>query len=319
MRHITSLDEANLSQASVVTIGAFDGVHRGHRHLIGQLIHHARLTGLIPVVLTFFPHPKMVLHGFRPGFYLTLPDAKAALLSELGVKLVITHPFDDAIRQIRAADFVDGLIRSLNMAELWVGPDFALGYKREGDVAFLRRQAELKGFELRVVDLMDVAGERISSSRVREALAKGDVAEAARLLGRWYVVPGEVTHGVQRGRTIGFPTANLKVRVEQAIPARGVYSGWAEFAGQRKLAVINIGSRPTFDGASNMVIEAHVLDFSGDLYGQQMALHFAARLRDEQRFGGVEALVAQIEADITLTRKLLGEASPHLSSLPQGS
>ncbi len=306
MRHITSLEEAQLSRPSVVTIGAFDGVHRGHQYLIRQLLAYARAEQLIPVVLTFHPHPEMVLHGFRPGYYLTLPDVKARLLAELGVELVVSHPFNDQVRHMRASDFVGSLLEHLRMSSLWVGADFAMGYQREGNVAFLRNQSKLRQFNLRVVDLMDAGGERISSSRIREALAAGDVTEAGRLLGRPFTVEGEVVRGIGRGRTIGIPTANLEISHEQAIPARGVYAGRAEFERQPQPAVVNIGLRPTFDGTGALTVEAHLLDFSGDLYGRSMRLSFTDRLRDEQKFDGIEALVGQIHRDIEHARVLLG-------------
>lgn len=305
MRHIYSLAEANLSQPSVVTIGAFDGVHRGHQYLIGKLLDHAHAVGHVPVVLTFYPHPQMVLKGFEPGFYLTLPEDKARLLGDLGVELVVTHPFNEEVRHIRAANFVDRLLHHLNMRALWVGEDFAMGYQREGNVAFLQQQSAEKGFEVRVVDLMDAGDERISSSRVREALQRGDVAEAARLLGRPHFISGKVVVGAGRGQSIGIPTANLAIPPELAIPARGVYAAWVPLGGQDMPAVVNIGLRPTFEGDSRITVEAHLLDFSGDLYGQRLEVHFVARLRDEHRFESAHALVAQIRRDIEAGRAAL--------------
>ncbi len=317
MRHIRKLEEAGLIGPSVVTIGAFDGVHRGHQSLIGQLLAHAAESRRVPVVLTFHPHPEMVLRGQRPGFYLTMPERRAALLGALGVELVVTHPFDESVRQIRAAEFVDRLIANLQMSALWVGSDFAMGYRREGDVPFLQRQADARGFGLRVVDLMDAGGERVSSTRIRDALAAGEVQEASRLLGRLYSVPGRVVRGVGRGSTIGIPTANLDIAPEQAIPLRGVYAGWVEIKTGMAPAVVNIGLRPTFDGSGSLTVEAHLLDFTGDLYAQEVELHFAARLRDEQRFDGIAALVAQIQADIGRARQLLMR-SPEHGPLPPG-
>ncbi len=305
MRHITSLTEAKLSLPSVITIGAYDGVHRGHQYLVSKLVTSARAAGHVPVVLTFYPHPEIVLRGSQLGFYLTLPDEKARLLANLGVELVVTHPFDDEVRQIRASEFVDRLLEHLNMRALWVGEDFAMGYQREGDVDFLRAQGREKGFQVEVVDLMDAGDERVSSSRVRVALAAGDVAEAARLLGRPHFVTGEVIAGARRGRTLGFPTANLSVPPELAMPARGVYVGWVPIGKRPQPAVINIGLRPTFDGTSAVIVEAHLIDFSGDLYGQRIEVHFVARLRDEQKFAGVEALVAQIRRDVQRGREVL--------------
>lgn len=307
MRHVRSLDEAGLTQTSVVTIGVFDGVHRGHQFLIGQLIDYAKRVSLTPVVLTFFPYPDTILRGLREGYYLTLPDAKAALLGEMGVEVVITYAFSEEVREIRAADFVQQLLEHLRMQSLWVGVDFAMGYKREGNVAFLTGEAARRGFDLRVVDLMDANGEGVSSTRIRHALQGGDVEEAARLLGRPHRVPGIVVQGVGRGRTINIPTANLSFPEEQAIPARGVYAAWAETGGKRVAAVVNIGLRPTFDGAGGLTVEAHLLDFSADLYGQTLALDFVERLRDERKFDGIQALIDQIQSDIGQARSILSQ------------
>ena len=314
MRHIASLQQAHLSRPSVVTVGVFDGVHRGHQHLLRRLVAHAAKTGAIPVVLTFHPLPRLILNGYEPGQHLTLPGDRARLLGELGVELVITHPFDDTVRHIRAADFVDRLVEHLSMRALWVGEDFAMGYKREGNVAFLRDQARQKGFDLRVVDLMDAGNERVSSTRVRTAVATGDVLEATRLLGRPHFVFGEVVEGEKRGRAIGIPTANLAVPLDLAVPARGVYTAWAVVGGQTYPSAVNIGIRPTFDGTSALTVEAHLLNFSGDLYGQRLYLHFLARLREERKFDSVDALVAQIREDIGRARELFRDGIPGMSS-----
>jgi riboflavin kinase / FMN adenylyltransferase len=309
MRHVNSLEEANLLQPSVLTIGAFDGVHRGHQLLISEATEFARENHLVPVVLTFFPHPEMVLRGPKPGFYLTLPDQKAELLGNLGVELVVTHPFNDEVRHMRAAEFVNRLLRYLNMKALWVGADFAMGYQREGNIDFLRSKAQGHSFSLRVIDLMDAGGERVSSSRIREELVQGHVEEAARLLGRPYGLSGTVVEGAKRGRTIGIPTANLSVPDEQAAPARGVYAAWVIVNNSRHPAVVNIGMRPTFDGSGVQVVEAHLLDFTGDIYDQTLTLEFTARLRDEMKFAGVDALLAQIQHDIASARTLFDQAA----------
>lgn len=305
MRHVHSFDEAPISGASVITIGVFDGVHRGHQLLIGRLISYARQHDLTPVVVTFFPYPDTVIQGLRDGYYLTMPNTKADLLGELGVEVVVTYPFTDEVRQMRAADFVQQLLTHLKMKSLWVGSDFALGYKREGNVTFLGEQSGVHNFELQVIDLMDAEGERVSSTRIREALAAGDVAEAARLLGRPHRVPGSVIQGAGRGRTINIPTANLAFPAEQAIPARGVYAAWVTIGSEKFAAMVNIGLRPTFDGSGGQTIEAHILDFSRDIYGQEISLEFVARLRDERKFENVQALIAQIHNDIERGRELL--------------
>ncbi len=228
------------------------------------------------------------------------------MLGELGVELVVTHPFDESVRHMRAAEFVDRLLAHLRLRELWVGPEFALGYKREGDVAFLRAEGARKGFALEVVDLVtnDDNGDVISSSTIRAALAEGDMSVATRRLGRPYRLEGEVVHGDGRGRTIGFPTANLDVWDEQYLPRQGVYAGWAHLNGETFMAVANVGNRPTFNGGL-VTVEAHLLDFDRDIYGARLALDVVAFLRPEMKFNGVEALVAQIRQDVIQGRALL--------------
>lgn len=309
MRHVRTLEQAQPDRPTLVTIGMFDGVHRGHQLVIRQMLKAAAALDVSSAVLTFYPHPEIVLRGPRPRFYLTTPDERARLLHALGVELVITHPFDDDVRHIRAAAFVDRLLQHLKMRELWVGADFAMGYQREGDVTFLMAQAAEKDFTLRVIDLMDAGGEKVSSSRVRAALAEGDIADATHSLGRPFRLTGTVVEGAKRGRTIGIPTANVLPEEELAVPAHGVYAAWASVSGKLLPAVVNIGVRPTFDDSAQTVVEAHLLDYEADLYGQDIALDFVARLRAEQRFDGVEALVAQIKRDVETARHLLANQS----------
>jgi riboflavin kinase / FMN adenylyltransferase len=305
VQHLNNLAEASLERPSIVTIGVFDGVHRGHRHLLSQLVDEAHRTNRNAVVLTLFPHPDVVLRGITGRYYLTTPERKAELLGELGINVVVTHPFDSAVRQIRASAFVDQLIAHLKMSSLWVTPDFAMGYQREGNFENLSRQGAEKGFEVRKIDLLhDADGERVSSTLVREALKGGFVNVATALLTRPYGVRGTVIHGDKRGRTIGFPTANLKVWDEQIIPANGVYATWATVRGVRYKAATNIGMRPTFDG-QELRIEAHLLDFDQDIYGELMDLEFVHRLRGEQKFSGLDALMAQIKQDASQARTTL--------------
>lgn len=208
-QHVQSLADLRLDRPSVVTIGVFDGMHRGHQHLIRELVSEARSTGCLAVAITFFPHPDVVIRGWTGRYYLTTPEDRAALLAQLGIDYVVTLPFDDHLRQIRAADFVDQLLRHLNMSALWVGSDFAMGYRREGNIDFLRLEGSAKGFQLEVIDLIANDHAAISSSAIREALLAGRVERARDLLGRSYAVSGEVVHGEARGRRIGFPTANI--------------------------------------------------------------------------------------------------------------
>ncbi|MCZ7545625.1 MAG: bifunctional riboflavin kinase/FAD synthetase [Anaerolineae bacterium] len=311
MNHVQKLADVYLDRPSIVTIGAFDGVHRGHQHLVRQQVALARQRNAAAVVLTFFPHPDVVIRGLRGPYYLTAPDERAALLSALGVDVVVTLPFDEALRRTRAADFVNQMVTHLHMQALWVGPDFALGYKREGNVAFLQARGQEQGFEVRVVDLKQTQreGETISSAAIREALRAGEVEKAARFLGRPYRVAGVVAKGARRGHAIGFPTANLDVWAEQLIPATGVYAGWAWVGARRVAAATNVGVRPTFEEDARQTVEAHLLDFTGELYDQNVAFDFVGRLRGEQRFDGIEALRQQIAKDVAQTRALLGVAA----------
>ncbi len=310
MNHVYDLATIQLDQPSVVSIGVFDGVHRGHQHLIRRLVRSARESGRLAVVLTFFPHPDVVLRGLTGRYYLTTPQQRADLMGELGVDHVITLPFNEAFRQIRAAAFVDMMREHLKLESLWVGADFALGYKREGTVEFLRAQGTDKGFTLEAIDLVGEDGTAtFSSTAVRDALAAGDLEEARRLLGRSYSVSGEVVHGDHRGRTIGFPTANIAVWSEQLVPANGVYAGWATVGGERHMAVTNVGLRPTFEGDS-LRVEAHLLDFNREIYGEIVTFTFETRLRPEQKFNGIQELMVQIGQDAQTGRAYL-RANPH--------
>lgn len=308
MKHIYGMTQARFEQPSIVTIGVFDGVHRGHQHLIRQLVQEAHATDHLAVVLTFFPHPDVILRGLKGRYYLATPDQKAELLTSLGVDSVVTQPFDEDLRHMRAAAFVDALLEHVRMRGLWVGADFAMGYKREGNVDFLRQQSEQKGFALRVVNLVANSSEAISSTAIRQSLLDGHVEQANDWLGRGYAVAGEVIHGEQRGRKIGFPTANVDVWSEQIIPANGVYAGWATLNGEQYMAVTNVGVRPTFDG-QGVTVEAHLLDFDRDIYGQQLSVSFEKRLRAEKKFNGIQELIAQIGADVQAGRDYLSTLS----------
>lgn len=306
MNHVYQLSDAHVTQPSIVTIGVFDGLHIGHQTLLKQLVAEARATRRASVALTFFPHPDVVLRGIQGRYYLTTPEQRAELMMALGVDWVVTHPFNDAVRHIRAADFVDQLLRYLKLSALWVGADFAMGYKREGDIHFLREQGMAKGFSVHTLDLIlnEPQGSAISSSKIREHLQVGEVEVVRDWLGRSYSVSGEVVKGDQRGRLIGFPTANIKVWEGYALPANGVYAGWAKLGDERFMAVTNIGVRPTF-GGDDITVEAHLLDFDRDIYNEQLTITFESRLRPEQKFPNIEALKGQIQQDVLAARAAL--------------
>lgn len=303
---VSHLHEVDHRQPTYVALGSFDGVHRGHQALLQAMVAKARMDGVRTAALTFFPHPRRVLQTLPPRFYITTLDDRVRLLAQEGVDVIITHPFDDEVRHIRAADFVDQLIEALDMRQLW-GGNFALGYQREGDVAFLQAQGAAKGFTVELATTMvHWDGELVSSRRVRAALDEGLMAEVNGCLGRLYSVRGPVIKGDQRGRTIGFPTANLALWDELLLPANGVYATYAWLGDRRYLAATNVGVRPTVNGAA-LRVEAHLLDFDRDIYGEELCLEFVARVRAERRFAGLDELRDQIATDVAAVRHLLAE------------
>jgi riboflavin kinase / FMN adenylyltransferase len=301
---VSQPEEVTEKRPTFLAIGVFDGVHRGHQTLLQTMVAAARAAGARPAVLTFFPHPTVVIQGMQGRLYLATLEDRVALLAEQGMELIITHPFDDTVRHTRAADFIERLCQTLDLRQLW-GGQFALGYNREGDLPFLSRLGQEKGYTVHhFEELVEWEGAPVSSSRIRRSLAAGNVAEAAGCLGRPYHLCGSVEQGAQRGRTIGIPTANLHVWEELILPANGVYATYAWVGQERYAAATNIGVRPTVDG-HKLTVEAHLLDFEGDLYGREIKLEFIGRIRDEQKFPGLDALVAQIHADVGRVRELL--------------
>jgi riboflavin kinase / FMN adenylyltransferase len=305
MELVHGLLHAINARATILTIGAFDGVHRGHRHLIDSAVRRARELGCQSAVLTFDPHPDLVIHPERDRLYLTSLEERTELIGQLGADLLIIMPFTRETMGLTAQDFMSGVCAAVALRELWVGWDFALGRKREGDLARLRQIGQQMGYTVHPVSPFALAdGTPISSTRIRSALADGDLDTAAMLLGRPFAVQGTVSKGDQRGRTIGFPTANIAVEQLHVLPADGVYVCDAEVGGQRYGAVANIGVRPTFDGTQRKV-EAYLLDFVDDIYGETLRLTLRQRLRGEMKFDGIAALVAQITSDVAAARAWL--------------
>ncbi len=305
MKHLRHIDQLSLDQSSL-TIGSFDGVHKGHQAIIHQLVEQAHAVDVPAVVVTFYPHPSVVLRGRKPAFYISSPDEKAQLLGDLGVDIIVTQPFDLEFSKIPAQEFIDRLLARCGFRDLWIGGDFAFGHNRRGDRFFLEQEAKKRGFNLHTVDPVLVSGEIVSSTRVREALRSGDVSRVERYLGRPFEIPGKVIEGAGRGRGLGFPTANLEIWEQRAYPRSGVYACLATVDGDRWNAVTNIGVRPTFESDEILpTVEAHILNFSGDLYGKDMQLAFIARLRDERRFPNPEALIQQIRLDIQRAADIL--------------
>ncbi len=304
MRLIDDLANARIERPAIVTIGSFDGLHIGHQELIRELVAHARETASLSVVVTFHPHPRAVLRPWLSPKVLTTPGEKAVLLAQMNLDVLLLLRFTQRMAQTPAAEFIRLLYEHLHMAELWVGKDFALGRGREGDVPALRRMGTQWGFQVREVEPVALGGRVVSGTWVRELLAAGQVGEARRLLGRPYSLAGEVVTGAQRGRCLGFPTANLAVRPERAIPPDGVYAVYALIGEERWPAVANVGVRPSFD-AGERAIEVHLIGYEGDLYGRDLVIEFAMRLRPERRYPDVCELVRQIGRDVERAQQLL--------------
>ncbi|MGN9776756.1 bifunctional riboflavin kinase/FAD synthetase [Micromonospora sp. H33] len=293
---------------SVVTIGVFDGVHKGHQATIGHAVARARELGVKSVVVTFDPHPAEVV---RPGSHpavLTEPARKAELIEALGVDVLCVVPFTPEFSRLPAEAFVhDVLVEYLHATRVVVGANFRFGHKAAGDVALLERLGRTFGFAVEGAPLVSEAGTVFSSTYIRSCVDAGDVVAAAAALGRPHRIEGVVVRGDQRGRELGFPTANLLCHRYAAVPADGVYAARLVRRGQREplMAAVSVGTNPTFSGRERRV-EAYVLDFDGDLYGERLALDFVAHLRGQVRYDSIEPLVAQIAEDVERTRRALG-------------
>ncbi len=310
MQHHWSLNKVQLVD-SWLTIGSFDGVHRGHQSVIRELVAGAHQNGVPAVVLTFFPHPSAILRGYDYPFYLTTPEERARLLGEFGIDVVITHPFNNQVANTAAGAFMEKIHAHLKIAHLQVGYDFALGKDRQGNFEMLKGLGKEFGYSIKQMEPLNLNGDTVSSSRIRFLLGAGQVDVVADLLGRNFSVEGEVEHGDRRGITLGFPTANLGIWPEHAIPAAGVYVCRAQVAGKTWGAVTNIGVRPTFETKPVPPrVEAHIFDFDQDIYGESLRLEFIARIRGEVRFPNVDALVKQIQQDSQEARKILAKIDP---------
>ncbi len=294
---------------TVLTIGKFDGIHRGHRHVLAAVAARARANGWQSAVIILWPPPPEVL---RPGAHIprlsTLAEREAAIAAS-GIDLLILWPFTLALSRRSPRDFMEMLRRRLDLRVLVIGSDFALGHRRSGTPEVLQALGGELGFQVDVAPPYVHQGQAVSSSRIRAHLAAGEAAQAARLLGRWPTLTGTVVRGAGRGQSLGFPTANLRLAEPLAVPAHGIYATFAalaspdspepESAAAARPAVTSIGVRPTFGDANEQTIETFLLDFDADLYGQTLRLHFVAKLRDELKFDSAAALSAQMERDVT--------------------
>ena len=295
---------------TAVTVGSFDGVHRGHQDVLRQLVGRAHALGVHSLLLTFDPHPLEVVNPAAAPRLLTVGDEKLEVLAESGVDFVAILPFTSALAAYSAERFVDDiLLGRFRMHDLLMGYDHRFGHNRAGDAATMQRLGRERGFDVTVVPAVTVnGGQNISSTAIRRAVAGGDLEGASRGLGRQYSLGGTVEEGARRGRVIGFPTANVPVpSARKLLPPEGVYAVRVQTPMGPHDGMLNLGPRPTF-GDNQAVVEAHLFDADLDLYGSRVRIDFVARLRDTQKFSGVEALTAQLKVDAVHARRVLAES-----------
>jgi len=293
------------SHDTVLTIGVFDGVHLGHRHLLQYLIRRAHPT-CQPGVITFSNHPSTVLRPDHPVSYITSLEKKLKLIRNEGIDLVISLEFTQELSQIPANEFADILVESLHMKGMVIGPDFAFGKNRQGNGDFLKEAGAKLGFWVEVVEPLNLSESAVRSGLIRQAVIQGDVTTGNRLLGRPFRLCGEVVKGFQRGRELGFPTANLAIPQGMMLPGDGIYATWAIINGQRYPSATSIGVRPTF-GLTERLAEVYILDFTADIYGQNLGVDFVKKLRDQETFSDVDALIKQVDRDVVDTRLALAQ------------
>ncbi|MFW6324604.1 MAG: bifunctional riboflavin kinase/FAD synthetase [Desulfovibrionales bacterium] len=314
MQTIRSLQEFTPPQAGTcVTIGNFDGVHRGHQKLIQRVREKSRSKGLVSTIVTFDPHPLRVLLNRKTPPFITLTEQKLELIAGMGIDLTLCLPFTRDLAALQPEDFVRTyLLDGLNMKELVVGYDYAFGKNRKGNFQVLKELGERYGYRTEQVDPVLVDGAIVSSTRIRDMVEAGMVWEVYPLLGRYYRVSGQVIHGRDRGgKLLGFPTANLQL-VDELFPKPGVYAVWTEVEGKIHPAVANIGYNPTF-GNEVISVEVHILEFQSMIYEQTINIHFVQRLRDEKKFSGLDELIAQIRKDIQLARTILDSSEARIA------
>ena len=298
----------NISQAprSILTVGTFDGVHRGHQAIVEYLLDRAREREGISTVVSFDPHPRSVVHAESVPL-LTTVDERASFLADLGIDRFVVVPFSSTFAQLSPEEYVqDVLVRRIGLQEVTVGYDHRFGRKRAGDVDLLKQLGERHGFDVDVIPPQEVGPDIVSSSAIRERVGAGDVQRAAELLGRPYQLAGTVARGKGRGRKIGYPTANLSIPdPRKLVPKNGVYAVCVVLpSGDTKEGMLNIGHRPTFD-EMDVTVEVHLLDFEADLYGETLTVQFMQRLRDEQKFASADALATQLSEDEQHCKRVL--------------
>ncbi|PBN45823.1 bifunctional riboflavin kinase/FAD synthetase [Capnocytophaga sputigena] len=306
MREITDITTFTTQQPTVLTIGTFDGVHLGHQKIVERVVTTARQEGLLATVFTFFPHPRMVVQHDKGLKLIHTLEEKKQLLQQLGVDLLVVQPFNEAFAQLTAEEFVSTiLVEHLNVKKVIIGYDHRFGRNRTANIDDMRLFGKKYGFAVEEISVQEVDEVSVSSTKIREALNKGDVTTAEHYLGTPYSLTGRVVHGLKLGRTLGYPTANIQVTEEyKLIPKDGVYAVYSYIDGRKVYGMMSIGKNPTIErkGAS---IEVYFFDFNGDLYDQKLTIEFVQYLREEQKFATIDLLKKQLQDDETAARKAI--------------
>ncbi len=306
MREITDITTFTTQQPTVLTIGTFDGVHLGHQKIIERVVTTARQEGLLATIFTFFPHPRMVVQHDKSLKLIHTLEEKKQLLQRLGVDLLVVQPFNEAFAQLTAEEFVNTiLVQHLNVKKVIIGYDHRFGRNRTANINDMRLFGEKYGFAVEEISVQEVDEVSVSSTKIREALNKGDVTTAEHYLGTPYSLTGTVVHGLKLGRTLGYPTANIQVTEDyKLIPKDGVYVVYSYIGGQKVYGMMSIGKNPTIEG-KGASIEVYFFDFNGDLYDRELTIYFVKYLREERKFSSVALLKKQLQDDETTARKAI--------------
>ena len=306
MREITDITTFTTQQPTVLTIGTFDGVHLGHQKIIERVVATARQEGLLATIFTFFPHPRMVVQHDKDLKLIHTLEEKKQLLQQLGVDLLVVQPFNEAFAQLTAEEFVSTiLVQHLNVKKVIIGYDHRFGRNRTANINDMRLFGEKYGFAVEEISVQEVDEVSVSSTKIREALNKGDVTTAEHYLGAPYSLTGTVVHGLKLGRTLGYPTANIQVTEDyKLIPKDGVYAVYSYIDARKVYGMMSIGKNPTIEG-KGASIEVYFFDFNGDLYDRELTIYFVKYLREERKFSSVALLKKQLQDDETTARKAI--------------
>lgn len=306
MREITDITTFSTQQPTVLTIGTFDGVHLGHQKIIERVVATARQEGLLATIFTFFPHPRMVVQHDKSLKLIHTLEEKKQLLQRLGVDLLVVQPFNEAFAQLTAEEFVSTiLVQHLNVKKVIIGYDHRFGRNRTANINDMRLFGEKYGFAVEEISVQEVDEVSVSSTKIREALNKGDVTTAEHYLGTPYSLTGTVVHGLKLGRTLGYPTANIQVTEDyKLIPKDGVYAVYSYIDARKVYGMMSIGKNPTIEG-KGASIEVYFFDFNGDLYDRELTIYFVKYLREERKFSSVALLKKQLQDDETTARKAI--------------